>query len=87
MNATTPAPHVPVVLDYKVIGYTIETTGDDRMPYMLIGVRGARYGLMRQLNGDPRIMYPIREKNCTICSLKGYGFFTDADGTLEPLNT
>ena len=65
------------------LGYRVERTSNDAMPYMLYGSRGAAYGLLRYRN-DPRLLYAARGSGrFAITSLKGHAWFTDADGTLQ----
>ena len=73
----------------KLLGYEVETQiRNDRQPYLLKGPRGAMYGLVRQVD-NPHLLFAInmRPKYVGICvQVKGYSWFTDKDGQLEPVN-
>lgn len=69
----------------EVLGYVIEQTGNLNMPYHLIGKRGATYGLMRNAR-KPELLFVVTSTGCTDRALKGYRWFTDRNGVIEPVN-
>ncbi len=75
-------------MNATVLGYEVEATGETeagKMGYHLTGKRGATYGLMRTVK-NPHVMFVVRGSTGTVAQLKGYGWFTDSDGVLRPLN-
>jgi hypothetical protein len=74
----------------EILGYTLEKiAGDDgtsgRLAYLLHGPRGARYGLVRAID-NPVMLYAWNDRSFGVVSIKGYGWFTDFDGRLVPVN-
>ncbi len=71
----------------EVLGYDVETTGETgsgKIGYYLTGKRGAVYALFRSVNA-PASMFVVNSRG-NVTALKGYGWFTDRDGELRPLN-
>ncbi len=55
--------------------------------YELRGPRGAHYGLIRNAH-RPHMLFVVNLKqNCfSVPSVRGYGWFSDESGSLEPVN-
>ena len=77
------------LLGYRVERHLVDADRLHREPaYTLHGPRGARYGLMRNQN-HPHMMYVINLRpnhRGIVTTAKGYGWFTDKFGELEPVN-
>ena len=68
-----------------LLGYAVEDKADKNpgaLAYVLTGVRGATYGLMRDRK-HPHLMYAVRGRNGVICGLKGNYTFSDENGSLD----
>ena len=77
-------------LDYEVLGFRVETeiNEKDGLPmYILHGKRGARYLCMRNVK-RPDLMFLVNDKRfgSNLPKIKGYGWFSDKTGKLEPVN-
>ena len=64
-----------------------ESAKDVTVAYELHGPRGAHYGLIRNAH-RPHLLFVVNLKsNCfSAPSVRGYGWFSDASGSLEPVN-
>lgn len=63
-------------------GYRVIKRRDDDIPYELHGPRGARYGLMRNQR-NRSLMFAVNLRRMGV--VDRLGWFTDRNGTLEPL--
>ncbi len=73
----------------KLLGYEIIEEGNDEktglMNYALKGPKGAYYFMARN-NHKPHLMYPVNGRFLSCVRVKGYSWFTDEKGFLEPIN-
>ncbi len=74
----------------ELMGYIVEKNTDDTgkggsCGFWLHGPRGARYGLIRN-HRNPEMLFAWNDRKFGTVSVKGYGWFTDRDGTLTPVN-
>jgi len=73
----------------EILGYTLEKNWDadrERFNYILHGPRGACYGLVRTVN-NPVHMFAINlQRWGKVVNVRGYNWFTDERGFLEPIN-
>lgn len=74
----------------ELLGYKVERNQDDTgkggsCGYWLHGPAGARYALVRNVY-EPTMLYAWNDRKFGKVSVKGYGWFSDHTGTLEPVN-
>lgn len=63
--------------------YTVETTGEHEVPYVLHGPRGARYALLRNIP-NPHMLFAVNDRSFVAsATAQRLGWFTDKDGTLK----
>ena len=63
-----------------VLGYRVERTDSEEIPYELHGPRGAHYGLMRNAP-NPKLLFAINMRRMGV--IEKLGWFTDRNGHLE----
>lgn len=80
--ATHPSP--PPAVPEALLGYRVETTGSERVPYRLHGERGALYGLVRSFS-QPALLFAINLRKYGVVGRLGR--FTDANGPLRQVRS
>lgn len=77
--------HNPPMTFMEQHGYTVQPITDSAHPaYRVSGPKGAAYTLCRNVN-TPEIMFACNAKTMRVERLGGYGWFTDRNGTIEPV--
>lgn len=67
------------------LGYTVEVTESENLPYQISGKRGAVYSLMRNIP-NPHMLFAVSARNFTSqAKVHGYTWFTDKGGVLKPV--
>jgi hypothetical protein len=70
------------------LGYSVAVNDEDagtEFPYTIYGRRGAKYGLMRNVN-DPHLLFAVNWRGWTrSAKVGGYEWFTDRDDKLVPV--